>query len=66
MASTPVRYHLGQFPPQTLDWPRLIPLIGPANVGLARYDGLLSGKGRRPGIFAFIELLNIAEGKKIL
>ncbi|MGD1979464.1 MAG: Fic/DOC family N-terminal domain-containing protein [Akkermansiaceae bacterium] len=37
-----VRYHLGKFPPPELDWPRLIPLIGPANAGLARYDGLLS------------------------
>jgi Fic family protein len=42
MPTTPVQYHLGQFPPKTLDWPRLIPLIGPANAGLARYDGLLS------------------------
>ena len=42
MKTTTVRYHLGQFPPKTLDWPRLIPLIGPANGGLARYDGLLS------------------------
>ncbi len=33
---------MGQFPPQSLDWSRLIPLIGPANAGLARYDGLLS------------------------
>jgi Fic family protein len=38
----PVQYHLGNFPPRELDWPRLIPLIGPANAGLARYDGLLS------------------------
>jgi Fic family protein len=38
----PVHYHLGKFPPATLDWARLIPLIGPANAGLARYDGLLS------------------------
>ncbi|MFM9905712.1 MAG: Fic family protein [Pyrinomonadaceae bacterium] len=38
----PVQYHLGSFPPPTLDWERLIPLIGPANAGLARYDGLLS------------------------
>jgi len=37
-----VNYHLGKFPPQALDWPRLIPLLGPANAGLARYDGLLS------------------------
>jgi len=26
-----VNYHLGAFPPATLDWPRLLPLIGPAN-----------------------------------
>lgn len=39
---TPVKYHLGDFPPKELDWPRLIPMIGPANAGLARYDGLLS------------------------
>lgn len=38
----PVYYHLGKFPPVSLDWSRLIPLIGPANAGLARYDGLLS------------------------
>ena len=37
-----VRYHLGKFPPKELDWPKLIPLIGPASAGLARYDGLLS------------------------
>lgn len=38
----PVHYHLGKFPPKELDWPKLIPLIGPASAGLARYDGLLS------------------------
>lgn len=37
----PVRYHAGEFPPQELDWPQLIPLIGPANAALARYDGTL-------------------------
>ena len=37
-----VRYHLGKFPPPELDWSQLIPLLGPANAGLARYDGLLS------------------------
>ena len=42
MSTLPVRYHLGKFPPKELDWPKLIPLIGPANAGLARYDGLLS------------------------
>ena len=42
MPSSPVRYHFGEFPPKSLDWPRLIPLIGPANAGLARYDGLLA------------------------
>ena len=38
----PVRYHTGKFPPSKLDWNRLIPLIGPTNGDLARYDGLLS------------------------
>lgn len=38
----PVRYHEGKFPPTDLDWPRLIPLIGPANRALARYDGVLT------------------------
>ena len=42
MVSAPVKYHLGKFPPPVLDWPRLIPLIGPANASLARYDGLLA------------------------
>jgi Fic family protein len=37
-----VRYHLGQFPPARLEWERLIPLIGPAQATLARYDGLLA------------------------
>jgi Fic family protein len=37
-----VKYHLGKFPPNELDWPKLIPLIGPASAGLARYEGLLS------------------------
>lgn len=40
--STPVHYHLGKFPPATLAWEQLIPLLGPASAGLARYDGLLS------------------------
>ncbi|MDR1146762.1 MAG: Fic family protein [Verrucomicrobiales bacterium] len=38
----PVQYHQGKFPPPSLDWDKLIPLIGPANAGLARYEGLLS------------------------
>jgi len=42
METGPVHYHLGKFPPKNIDWPRLIPLIGPANGCLARYDGLLS------------------------
>jgi Fic family protein len=37
----PVYYHEGGFPPHDFDWPRLIPLIGPANAALARYDGIL-------------------------
>lgn len=38
----PVYYHLGKFPPAELEWRGLIPLIGPANASVARYDGLLS------------------------
>ncbi|SPF34106.1 Fic: filamentation induced by cAMP protein [Syntrophobacter sp. SbD1] len=38
----PVQYHYGKFPPQNIDWISLIPLIGPANAALARYDGTLS------------------------
>jgi len=38
----PVRYHEGKFPPPSLDWPRLIPLIGPASAAVARYDGTLA------------------------
>lgn len=40
--SGPVKYHTGKFPPVEIDWSRLVPLIGPANAALARYDGLLS------------------------
>lgn len=39
----PVHYHSGKFPPVNLDWPRLLPLIGPANAALARYEGVLHG-----------------------
>ena len=41
-SAKPVRYHVGKFPPPSLEWPRLIPLLGPASASLARYDGLLS------------------------
>jgi Fic family protein len=37
-----VTYHEGRFPPEALDWPRLIPLLGPAAAAVARYDGALS------------------------
>lgn len=37
-----VHYHLGQFPPPELDWPQLIPLLGPAAAAVARYDGTLA------------------------
>lgn len=38
----PVHYHLKGFPPQAIQWEALIPLIGPANATLARYDGMLA------------------------
>ena len=38
-----VHYHEGRFPPEErLDWPALIPLIGPAVAAVARYDGALA------------------------
>ncbi len=58
MATTSGRYHLGQFPPQELDWPRLIPLLGKA---YALY--CVQRRGGRAGIFVFQGLMNIAEGK---
>lgn len=39
----PVKYHEGRFPPTQLDWQRLLPLIGPANAAVARYEGVLHG-----------------------
>ncbi len=39
----PVYYHTGRFPPEErLDWPALIPFIGPAAAAVARYDGTLA------------------------
>jgi hypothetical protein len=38
-----VKYHNGKFPPVELDWLRLLPLIGPANAAVARYEGVLHG-----------------------
>jgi len=40
--SGPVHYHMGKFPPKSIDWAQLVSLIGPASAALARYDGLLS------------------------
>lgn len=40
--SGPVQYREGQFPPDDLDWRRLVSLIGPANAAVARYDGMLT------------------------
>ncbi|MDA3812991.1 MAG: Fic family protein [Candidatus Cloacimonetes bacterium] len=38
----PVQYHYGGFPPKQLNLEKLIPLIGPTNAAVARYDSLLS------------------------
>lgn len=38
----PVHYHPGDFPPQKIEWEQLIPLLGPANAAVARYDGTLA------------------------
>jgi Fic family protein len=39
----PVDYHYGQFPPRDLDLSVLLPLVGPANAAIARYEGILAG-----------------------
>ncbi|MFL5542427.1 MAG: Fic family protein [Longimicrobiaceae bacterium] len=36
-----IEYHRGRFPPGGLDWPVLIPLLGPASAAVARYEGVL-------------------------
>ena len=39
----PVYYHDGRFPPGAqIDWPKLIPLLGPAAAAVARYDAMLA------------------------
>lgn len=40
---TATLYHSGGFPPPNLDWLRLLPLIGPANAAVAKYEGVLHG-----------------------
>lgn len=40
---TPVRHHVGRFPPEDLDLHRLVPLIGPAHAAVAGYEGMLLG-----------------------
>ena len=37
-----IPYHEHGFPPQNIDWIRLVPLIGQANAAVARYDSLLN------------------------
>ena len=40
---TPVRYHTGHFPPENLDWQRLLPMIGPAHTAIAGYEVMMKG-----------------------
>lgn len=42
MMSRPVLYHYGKFPPQAIDWSRLVPLVGPAHSTLGKYSGKLA------------------------
>jgi hypothetical protein len=71
----PIGYHTGAFPPTTIDWQALIPLIGPTSAAIARYDGvlaavpdtaiLLSPLMSRNSVFALTSLLNVAEGQEV-
>lgn len=36
------QYHYNQFPPITLEWDKLSPLLGPTRAAVAHYDGVLS------------------------
>ena len=38
---TAVQYHLGKFPPENLDWARLVPAIGRAHSSVAAYGAML-------------------------
>ena len=40
MATT---YHQGRFPPEGIDWQRLLPLTGPAHAAVGQYEGVLYG-----------------------
>ncbi|MDR1964365.1 MAG: Fic family protein [Planctomycetaceae bacterium] len=37
----PVYYHSGNFPPREIDWLRLVPLLTPTALAVARLDGIL-------------------------
>ena len=37
----PVLYHMSRFPPKTLHWEKLLPVIGPAHAAVAAYEGML-------------------------
>jgi hypothetical protein len=37
-----VHNHEARFPPTTLDWPGVIPHLGPAAAAVARYDGMFA------------------------
>lgn len=41
-----VHYHLGDFPPDDIDWARLVPLIGDARTALLNYRHALSSAAR--------------------
>jgi hypothetical protein len=60
----PVHYHVGNFPPQRLNWEECITLIGSAHAAVARYDGLLAALGAysKAAVLSYPALLNIAEG----
>lgn len=37
-----IEYYYGQFPPASLQWEQIIPLIGPTSAAIADYGGRLS------------------------
>jgi len=54
-----VHYHAGHYPPTALDWPPLIPLLGPAVAAGARHEGMLAAV-LNPG------LIMLSEGREVV
>lgn len=55
----PVAYHDGRFPPADIDWPRLLPLIGPANAAIARRSSPLAATHKTSTLTPLRDILRL-------